>query len=95
MTACGLTEAAEHCGIDAAAAEWLVEARAVTAGEHARFTAGDPRRLGRVTNVAAASIPLEGPAGRGGSGDLCHRGPAASASLDCRRLRIGFVPKLA
>jgi hypothetical protein len=48
-----------------------------------------------VTNVAAASIPLEGPAGRGGSGDLCHRGPAASASLERRRLRIGFVPTLA
>lgn len=60
MVTYDLAEAAERSGVAAAELTRLVELGVLTLAEDGRLTSGDLRRVGLVTALAAAGIPLEG-----------------------------------
>lgn len=60
MKTYGPAEAAERSGVEPAALSRLVDLGVLTPDEEGRFTSGDLRRVGLVTALTAAGIPLEG-----------------------------------
>jgi hypothetical protein len=60
VATCATTEAARRAGVSLAELRRLVELGIVSPGEDGRFTGGAVRRVGLVSSLVAAGVPLEG-----------------------------------